>query len=141
MTRARARRAFSHSSERGRRYIDFFCLTPNGIRVGYPSPTLLRALPRSQRRRGPGHAVLVLTANSHYRLRDVPIGATLATAAAALRTGRAFHIGLNYWYLARNGPSTAVLKVRHGIVEEIGIADRRLTRNRAAARRFLTSFY
>jgi len=34
-----------------------------------------------------------------------------------------------------------VLKVRHGIVEEIGIADRRLTRNRAAARRFLTSFY
>ncbi|MGI9185886.1 MAG: alpha/beta hydrolase, partial [Solirubrobacteraceae bacterium] len=34
ITRARTRHAFAHSSTRGRRYMDFFCLTPNGIRVG-----------------------------------------------------------------------------------------------------------
>lgn len=60
--------------------------------------------------------------------------------AARLRTGRAFHIGSSYWYLAPAGPSRAVLQVRHGIVEEIGIADNQLTRNRRAALRLLTSF-
>jgi hypothetical protein len=61
-------------------------------------------------------------------------------AARVLRIGRPFHIGLNYWYLAPNGASRGVLKVRHGIVEEIGIADLRLTANRRAAWRFLSSF-
>jgi len=51
-----------------------------------------------------------------------------------------FHIGANSWYLAPNGPSTAVLKVRHGIVEEIGIAVKQLTRGRSAELRFLESF-
>ena len=60
--------------------MDFFCLTPNGIRVAYPSPGMLRKL-----------------------------------------------------------SPKAVLKVRHGQIREIGIADRSLTRSRAAARRLLTS--
>jgi hypothetical protein len=33
-----------------------------------------------------------------------------------------------------------VLKVSHGRIEEIGIADSALVRSRAAARRFFTSF-
>jgi hypothetical protein len=33
-----------------------------------------------------------------------------------------------------------VLKVRHGVVGEIGIADKRLTSTRAGARRLLASF-
>ena len=33
-----------------------------------------------------------------------------------------FHIGKNIWYLAPNGASTAVFKVRGGVVDEIGIA-------------------
>jgi hypothetical protein len=33
-----------------------------------------------------------------------------------------------------------VLKVRHGQIEEIGLAAKRLTANRAASRRFLARF-
>ncbi len=51
-----------------------------------------------------------------------------------------FHIGLNWWYLTRNGSSRGVLKVRHGVIEEIGIANKQLTANRRAADRFLSSF-
>ncbi len=64
-----------------------------------------------------------------------------APPAGRCSLGKPFHVGLNYWYLATNGSSTAVLKVRHGVVEEIGIGDRRLTRTRQADRRFLRSFY
>jgi hypothetical protein len=35
---------------------------------------------------------------------------------------------------------TAILKVRHDIVQEIGIADKELTQGRSAQRTFLTSF-
>ena len=50
MTRARARSRFSSFSQRGRRYMDFFCPAHGGIRVGYASPTLLRTLSRSEQR-------------------------------------------------------------------------------------------
>jgi hypothetical protein len=39
-----------------------------------------------------------------------------------------------------SAPVSAVLKVRHGFVEEIGIGDRSLTRTPAAQQTFLTSF-
>jgi hypothetical protein len=129
------------SSNRGRRYMDFFCLTPNGIRVGYPTAHFLKTLSRSLRRAVTGKAILALTANPDYTLRGVRPGARLAKVTRRLRAGRAFHIGLNYWYLTPNGQSSGVLKVRHGIIEEIGIADKRLTRGRRAGRRFLREFY
>ncbi len=140
LTRARVRRAFRRSSNRGRRYMDFFCLTPNGIRAGYPAPKLLRALSPAERRRVQGRVVLVLTANPHYALRGVRPGARLEAVARRLRIGARFQIGLNTWYLAPNGPSHGVLKVRHGVIEEVGVANRQLTSHRRAARRFLASF-
>ena len=141
MTRARARSRFARVSLRGRRYMDFFCPAHGGIRVGYPSPTLLRTLSHTEQGRLRDRAVLVLTANSHYALRGVRPGARLAKVARRLRVDKGFHIGLNWWYLTPNGSSRGVLKVRHGVIEEIGIADRRLTQSRPAARRFLDSFY
>jgi hypothetical protein len=57
------------------------------------------------------------------------------------RLGAPFQVGRNDWYVARIAGATAVLKVRHGVVEEIGIADLALTRTRAADRIFLRSFY
>jgi hypothetical protein len=50
ITRARARRAYAHSSDRGKKYEDFFCLTPIGVRIGYASPALLKTLPKSRRK-------------------------------------------------------------------------------------------
>jgi hypothetical protein len=66
----------------------------------------------------------------------------LSVARRHLRLSKPFVVGLNTWYLAPDGSSTAVLKVRHGMVEEIGIGDRALTpRSRRADREFLTSFF
>jgi hypothetical protein len=140
MTRAQARRAFAHSSDRGKRYEDFFCLTQVGVRVGYASPALLRTLGAAERKRFAGRVVWASTANPLYAMRGVRPGATLRVARKHLKLTGPFHVGLNYWYLDTRRPSTAVLKVRHGIVEEIGIADRALTRSRRAQLRFLRSF-
>jgi hypothetical protein len=140
MRRARARREFASVSTRERREMEFLCLNPIGIRAGYPSPKLLRTLPRGVARRVQGKVVLLLTANPYYALRGARPGTPLSAAARHLGIGRGFHIGLNWWYLTPNGTSRGVLKVRRGTIEEIGIADKQLTNSRQAARRFLNSF-
>jgi hypothetical protein len=141
MTRAQARRAFTHRSNRGKRWQDFLtCLTRVGMRVGYASNQLLRTLSPSQRNRVRGRVVLALTASRSYALRGIRPGATLAAAHRRLGTGAPLHIGLNYWYMAPNGTSTAVLKVRHGTVQEVGIADAQLTKGRKAQLTFMRSF-
>jgi hypothetical protein len=120
--------------------MDFFCLNASGIRAGYPSRALLRTLSAGERHRIRGRVVLVLTASTHYALRGVRPGIRVAVIARRLRVGKPFHIGRNYWYLARETSATGVLKVRRGIIEEIGIANRSLTSAGRAARRFLASF-
>jgi hypothetical protein len=140
MTRAQARHAYRDSSTRGKKYQEFFCLTPHGIRVWYASPTLLKHLPSARRKPLQRRVVWVSTSNTFYSSHTVRPGASLATAAKHLKLTGPFHVGLNYWYVAPNGTSTAVLKVRHGTVEEIGIADKSLTKTRKATLAFLTSF-
>jgi hypothetical protein len=121
--------------------MDFFCPPNRGIRVGYASRALTRRMSRAQRRRVAGRAVLVLSANRHYALHGVRPDTRLARVRRRLHVGRAFHVGRNYWYVVANGPSHGVLKVRHGIIQEVGIADLRLTRGRAAGQRFFRSFF
>lgn len=141
MTRRQARRAFAKSSTRGKRYMEFFCLTPHGIRVGYASPKLLKKLPPGERRKVRGRVVWASTSNRSYAVHGVRPRTPLRTAVRRLRLSRGLHIGLNWWYFAPNRASTAVLKVRHGIVEEIGIAMRSLTRGHRAQHILMTSFY
>jgi hypothetical protein len=139
MTRARVRKGFTQSSRRGRQSMDFFCLSPIGIRVAYPSRTELRSLSRRAQRRVRGRAVLALTANPHYALRGVHPGARLAPVAKRLHVSRGIRIGRNTWYLLPAGPSRGVLKVKHGVIEEIGITNKSLTATRAATRRLLAN--
>jgi Secretory lipase len=140
MTRAQARKAYADSSNRGKRYEDFFCLSPIGVRVGYASPKLLRSVPRARRKGLRDRVVWASTSDIFFTVRGVRPGMTVKAARKDLKLEKPFHVGLNYWYLAPNGKSTAVLKVRHGTVEEIGIADKQLTRTRNADRAFLNSF-
>jgi len=49
-------------------------------------------------------------------------------------------IGINRWYLLKVGKGRGVLKVRHGNVQEIGIANPCLTRTRHRNSVFLRSF-
>lgn len=119
--------------------MDFFCLTPIGIRVAYASPAMLSKLPRAARRRLQGRAELALTANPYYALTGVRPGARLVRVARRLRVGRGIHIGLNTWYLTGAGARRGLLKVRHGIILEIGVVDASLATNRLGAGRLLRS--
>jgi hypothetical protein len=141
MTRRQARRRFTKLALRGRRYMDFFCPSRQGIRVGYATPVLLRSLPRHARPGYRGRAVLILTSARHFALRGVHPDTRLSRVARRLRVGRGFQVGRNRWYLFADGRVRGVFKVRHGLIEEIGIASPRLTRKPAADRIFLRSFF
>jgi len=141
VTRAAATRALTHSSTRGKAYEQFFCLTPIGIRVGYASPKLLGGLPTDERSAYAGRVVWISTASAHYAVSGVRPGATVSAARARLKLSGPFVVGANDWYLARDGRVVAVLKVRKGLVEEIGIANPAVVGTRGGAeRRFLVSF-
>jgi len=141
MTRRAARAAFASPKTHGRRYMDFFCIRGGGIRVGYASPKLLRKLRTSRRRRFAGRLILALTNNPRYSVNGIRPRTRLSIARDRLRLTLPFVVGANTWYLAPNGPGRVILKVRHGIVVEIGIASAGLTRHRRSTHRFLTSFY
>jgi len=138
--RARLRTALPTYTTRNRKSMDFYCLTGGGIRAGYPSAKLLRSLPRSRRRLIRGRAVLALTADRRYSLRGIRPHTPLSAAMRKLHFGKGFKVGLNTWYIAQLPGANGILKVRHGLVEEIGLCNKPLTGTRAQARVFLTSF-
>jgi uncharacterized repeat protein (TIGR01451 family) len=141
MTRARARKTMPRFNITTNEF-DNFCLYGGwGIRTGYPSGQLLRSISTAGRAAVSGRVVLALTANPYYVLRGVRPGETQYAATKALRFGRAMHVGLNYWYMVPNGSATAVLKVHGGIVQEIGIADGKLTKSDKARVTFINSFF
>jgi hypothetical protein len=141
MTSKQAHRAYAHSSTRGFDFKDFFCLTPQGVRVGYGSPKLLKTLPAGERAKFAGRVVWASTSNARYAVNGIRAGAALALAKEQLPHGYQFRLGLNDWYLARAAGVTAVLKVRHGLIEEIGLADQQLTGSHDADRELMASFF
>jgi hypothetical protein len=140
LTRAQARHRLPHSKLIGYGF-ENFCLNGGaGIRVGYPSPRQLRALTRRQQARVRGRIVIALTANPYYKMHGFEPGGRVAPVARKLRLKRALHIGLNYWYVVPGKRANGVLKVRDGIIDEVGIVDKWLTRERTAQDRLLTGF-
>jgi hypothetical protein len=129
----------THFSTRGRRSWDFFCLAPVGIRAGYANAKMLRGLRRAQRRGLNRRVVILLSSDRRYSLHGVPPGARLRRVARDLRISRLIRIGANDWYITPNGASHGVIRVRHGVIEEIGIANKFLTRNYSATRQLLRS--
>lgn len=118
MTRARARSAFAASTSRRGRSVDLYCLAGGGIRLGY--------------RRG--RVAVATTGNRHYTLRGLRAGARSRTLGRSTR----IRIGSNVWYLVANGAhSRGLVEVRRGVVTEVGIVERRLTRTRGAAKQLL----
>ncbi len=141
-TRARARRAFVHFTLWDHPTFDFFCLgTGAKLRIGFPNSRLLRGLTVREQRRVSGRAVLLLTANRYYTLDGVRAGARLASVSHRLHLGRGIRVGLNTWYLVPGRIAHGVFKVRHGVIQEIGLADQRLTTGRPPAARFFTGFW
>jgi hypothetical protein len=135
-TRAAAERVDGDRSTHGKKYFEFFCLTPSGVTVGYNSPKLDKATHTSAGER----VVLILTANPAYAIHGIRAGASVKAASKKLKLGKPIAIGAERWYLATDGSVTATFVARHGIIDEVGIAERKLTVTRTAQRTFLTSF-
>jgi hypothetical protein len=140
-TRAHARRILHRFAVTANDF-DNFCLYGGwGIRVGYATGRILSPLSPAVRAQVNGRIVLALTANPFYALRGARPGMALAAIAKRLKVGQGFRIGSNVWYLAPGTPARGVLKVRAGIIEEVGLASERLTSgNPSSQRRFLASF-
>lgn len=120
---------------------DNFCLFAGwGIRVAYPTSALLRSVPAKDRGGLRGRIVIALTANPFYAFRKAKPGMRISAELKRLKLGKPFHIGANEWYVASASPGNAVFKVRHGVIQEVGLLNKRLTRTRSEQSRFLRSF-
>jgi hypothetical protein len=122
---------------------DDFCLRGGwGIRAGYPSSKLLRSLAKGLRTKVAGRVVIALTANRFYAFAGVRPGARVAAVAKKLhiKAKQFFRVGLNDWYVVPGRAADGVLKVRRGVIQEIGVADKRLLTGHKAQQRFFTSF-
>jgi hypothetical protein len=139
-TRAHARRTLRRFGVTANNMDNFCLFAGSGIRVGYPSAKLSRRLSPRQRARIAGRAILALTANPYYALEGARPGMRVAAVSRRLGARRPFHIGRNDWYVVAGQASHGVLKVRGGIIQEVGIAGLQPTQGRAAQRRLLTSF-
>jgi hypothetical protein len=140
-----ASRAHAHQlmpSYTARNYhTDNFCLyRGSGIRVGYASAKLLGAAASAAHPAINGRIILALTANPYYTIDGIRPGRNLATAARHLHLSGVVHLGRNDWYIIPGATSNTVLKVRHGIIKEIGIATANLTSTRAQQLQLLRSF-
>lgn len=140
MTRLQARHRLARFSVTQNGF-DNFCLFAGwGIRVGYPPNALLKTVSHTVAQREEGRIVIALTANPYFAFDGVRPGAKLRTAARHLKLGQAFHIGLNAWYVISAPGANGVLKVRNGVVDEVGVVARSLTGDRTARLRLLSSF-
>jgi len=138
MSVSRARSIDDHHRIHGRTHEDFFCLRPIGIRVGYAYSRVLRGLSQAERQRLDGRVVLISTASRRYSLHGIRPATRVSTARRRhVRLGRAIHLGPNTWYLVSDGRNRGIFKVRHGVIQEVGVANGTLTANRARARRLL----
>lgn len=139
-TKARARKRLKRFQVTKNRF-DNFCLFAGwGIRAAYPSKALVDSVKPPQRHRLSGRIVIALTANPFYAFKGTRPGMKESAVAKRLQLGKPFHIGTNLWYIAPARPSNGVLKVRGGVIQEVGLVNRLLTATRSARKRLLNSF-
>jgi hypothetical protein len=140
MTRTKARKTLRRTGTAGYGFDDFCLYAGFGIRAAYGSAKLLRYLKPTQRGQYANRIVIALTANPFYKLAGVAPGARVSAVARKLHLGQPFHKGINYWYFAPGGAARGILKVRDGIIYEVGLVSKPLTQTRHAQRVLLDSF-
>jgi hypothetical protein len=109
------------------------------VRAGYPAYPTLLPLGKRERRRVNRRAVLVLTTRKSHTIKGIKPGASEKTVRRKLRGARPIRIGSIRWYLKATARARIVVRVRRGKVVELGLADKRLTRTRKAAKRLLVT--
>jgi hypothetical protein len=88
-----------------------------------------------------GKLVIALTPNRFYALDGILPGSQISAVPKRLHVGKPFVIGQNTWYFVPGKAATGVLKVRHGEIFEVGIANKQLTSgSRKSQRAFMSGF-
>jgi hypothetical protein len=139
MTNEQARRAEPHSRIQAHKSGELFCLTPFGIDIGFAPASLLSTLPSKERGQYAGRVVWITTANGRYAIRGIRAGETVKAAAKHLTLGKPIKAGGRGWYVLSDGSVTALVEASKGIVTEIGIADKALTKAGPIRKRLLAS--
>jgi hypothetical protein len=138
---ARAERALRLNSPGPYGFREFCLYAGFGIRAATPTAKLLGPLKRKARAALKGRLVIALTPNRFYAIDGVLPGGQIGAVPKRLHVGKPFVIGQNTWYFIPGKTATGVLKVRHGEIFEVGIANKQLTSgSRTSQRRFMSSF-
>jgi hypothetical protein len=141
MTLAQAKHKLPISAKNVSGFTGFCLYAGFGIRVAFPSAKELRSLKPGERSKYKGKIVIALTANPVYKLKGVKPGERIAAVAKRLHAEKPFHIGINFWYFAPEGSATGVMKVRNGIIYEVGIATKALSSGSYKSQfKFMNSF-
>jgi len=120
---------------------DRFCLVGGGyVRLGYPTAGITKGLGRPDAARIRDRTVLALTSSPRHRLSGLRKGSKASTVRRRLRGEQRYRVGPYEWYLAASRQARIVVKLRHGKVIEMGLADPRLTRDKKLIARFLHTF-
>ena len=138
-TRKGQRRLLKGARLRSRRGIDRYCASGGGaFRIGYPTGRLMRTLARgAQPRRAKGRVVLALTSSRRFAIRRVTAGMRAKAARRRMKGARRIRIGRNVWHVKGGRNVRLLVQVRRGRVRSVGIANKRLSRGRKGAKRFL----
>lgn len=140
MTKTQARKTLKIFKVTKNRF-DNFCLFAGwGIRVAYPTPSLLKTVSPHVARGLKNRIAIALTANPFYAFKGVRPGTAVASVIRRLHLGKPFHVGSNEWYFSPAKPANGLLKVRGGIIQEVGLATRALSGSRHAQSRLLRAF-
>lgn len=122
---------------RYRRFVDRYCLSDGGtVRIAYATPRERSRLSRSERRRIGRESIFVLTTSRSLRIRGVRRGMGVRALHRRIGRGNRVRVGRNTWYFRKGRNSRHIFKVQGGRVQEMGIADARLTAGTRRAKRF-----
>jgi hypothetical protein len=121
--------------------MDRYCVVGGGsFRIGYPTARLARTVDHSLRRKIKGRVVLILTSSRRFSVNEIKRGQRVRRVRRRLPAEQRLKTRKNTWYVAPGHRSRLIVKTKRGRVREIGIADRRLTRDMDEIERFLGSW-
>jgi len=121
--------------------IDSTCLAGGGsLRAVYPTRKLTRRLKKSVSKLVRDRAVLLLSSSRRQSVARIKPRDRQSLMRRRLRGERRYVVGRTAWFFADAERVRLIYSVRNGRVREVGIADLRVTRGRAAQKRFLRAW-
>ena len=135
------RRKFQGLRLKTRKGLDRYCAAGGGsFQVGYPTKRLLRTLKRNVRRKLKKRVVIVVTSSKHFSLKGLRRGDSRKKARRRLPGARRLRVGNKRWLVVPGRRVTLLVRIHAGKVQEIGIADGRLSNGTKGTKRLLRAW-